>query len=70
MYSQMGNSCRPIWQWGANADKGSGRGSLIGMEMPVNYVIEMFCDRVAAIKMKFGMRTPSIKKSIKARTTG
>ena len=19
-----GNSCRPIWQWGANADKGSG----------------------------------------------
>lgn len=23
-----------------------------------------------AIKMKFGMRTPSIKKSIKARTTG
>ena len=25
-----------------------GDGSLIGMEMPVNYVIEMFCDRVAA----------------------
>ena len=27
-----------------------GDGSLIGMEMPVNYVIEMFCDRVAARK--------------------
>ena len=26
-------------------------GSLIGMEMPVNYVIEMFCDRVAASKI-------------------
>ena len=28
-----------------------GDGSLIGMEMPVNYVIEMFCDRVAASKI-------------------
>ena len=28
-----------------------GNGSLIGMEMPVNYVVEMFCDRVAASKI-------------------
>ena len=28
-----------------------GDGSIIGMEMPVNYVIEMFCDRVAASKI-------------------
>ena len=31
-----------------------GDGSLIGMEMPVNYVIEMFCDRVAASKIYMG----------------
>ena len=29
-----------------------------------------FFETTQAIKMKFGMRTPSIKKSIKARTTG
>ena len=29
-----------------------------------------FFETTEAIKMKFGMRTPSIKKSIKARTTG
>ena len=29
-----------------------------------------FFEKTEAIKMKFGMRTPSIKKSIKARTTG
>ena len=29
-----------------------------------------FYGTTEAIKMKFGMRTPSIKKSIKARTTG
>ena len=28
-----------------------GDGSLVGMEMPVNYVVEMFCDRVAASKI-------------------
>ena len=28
-----------------------GNGSLIGMEMPVNNVVEMFCDRVAASKI-------------------
>lgn len=27
-----------------------GDGSLVGMEMPVNYVVEMFCDRVGACK--------------------
>ena len=29
-----------------------------------------FFEKTEAIKMKFEMRTPSIKKSIKARTTG
>lgn len=29
-----------------------------------------FFETTEAIKMKFGMRTPIIKKSIKARTTG
>lgn len=30
--------------------KGNGDASLVGMEMPVRYVVEMFCDRIAACK--------------------
>ena len=36
----------------------------------INSAIGGFYGTTEAIKMKFGMRTPSIKKSIKARTTG
>ena len=30
----------------------------------------IFCGTVETINMKFGMRTPRLKKSIKVRTTG
>ena len=36
----------------------------------INSAIGGFYGTTEAIKMKFGMRTPCIKKSIKARTTG
>ena len=35
-----------------------------------NWIIRDFYGTTEAIKVKFGMRTPSIKKSIKVRTTG
>ena len=36
-------------------DYGLGKGEgMVGMEMPVKYVVEMFCDRVAACKVYKG----------------
>ena len=40
------------------------------MNLIMYLVAGAFFETTDAIKMKFGMRTPGIKKSIKARTTG
>ena len=40
------------------------------MNLIMYLVAGAFFETTESIKIKFGMRTPSIKKSIKARTTG
>lgn len=40
------------------------------MNLIMYLVAGAFFETTEVIKIKFGMRTPSIKKSIKARTTG